>query len=87
MLPVFDQFPQGLLDRFCLTIGRRWFKAGSTSLICLRNKALAQDRVNAYRLFHLYIYRPLEYERVYLPLFKMADTPFHIQGGDILTFF
>ena len=29
------------------------------------------------------IYRPLGYERVYLPLCKVADTPFHIQGGDI----
>ena len=25
-------------------------------------------------------YRPLGYERVYLPLCKVADTPFHIQG-------
>ena len=31
----------------------------------------------------LYIYRPLAYERVYLPLYKVADTPFHIQGDDI----
>ena len=23
--------------------------------------------------------RPLGYERVYLPLYKVADTPFHIQ--------
>ena len=27
--------------------------------------------------------RPLGYERVYLPLYKVADTPFHFQG-DIL---
>ena len=26
-------------------------------------------------------YRPLGYERVYLPLYKVADTPFHIQGA------
>ena len=26
------------------------------------------------------IYRPLGYERVYLPLCQVADTPFHIQG-------
>ena len=31
------------------------------------------------------IYRPLGYERVYLPLYKVADTPFHIQGDDIYT--
>ena len=28
-------------------------------------------------------YRPLGYERVYLPLCKVADTPFHIQGDVI----
>ena len=28
------------------------------------------------------IYRPLGYERVYLPLREVADTPFHIQGDD-----
>ena len=25
----------------------------------------------------------LGYERVYLPLFKVADTPFHIQGDKL----
>ena len=29
-------------------------------------------------------YRPLGYERVYLPLCKVADTPFHIQDLDPL---
>ena len=28
------------------------------------------------------IYSPLRYGRVYLPLYKVADTPFHIQGDD-----
>ena len=27
--------------------------------------------------------RPLGYERLYLPLYKVADTPFHIQRGDL----
>ena len=27
---------------------------------------------------------PLEYERVYLPLCKVADTPFHIQDDDFM---
>ena len=31
-----------------------------------------------------HIYRPLGYVRVYLPLCKVADTPFHIQGDDSL---
>ena len=31
-----------------------------------------------------FIYRPPGYERVYLTLCKVADTPFHIQGDDIL---
>ena len=26
---------------------------------------------------------PLRYERVYLPLYKVAYTPFHIQGNDV----
>ena len=29
------------------------------------------------------IYRHRGYERVYLPLGKVADTPFHIQGDDM----
>ena len=29
----------------------------------------------------LIIYRPLGYERVYLPIYKVADTLSHIQGG------
>ena len=36
---------------------------------------------------HIYMYiykiRPLGYERVYLPLHKVADTLFHIQENDI----
>ena len=27
--------------------------------------------------------RPFVYERVYLPLYKVADTPFYIQGDEI----
>ena len=35
--------------------------------------------------FHtVLIHRPLGYERVYLPLYKVADTPFHIQRDDII---
>ena len=35
--------------------------------------------------FHkiVYVFCNLGYERVYLPLCKVADTPFHIQGDDI----
>ena len=33
-----------------------------------------------------YAYRPLVYERVYLPLCKVADTPFYIQGDDISSY-
>ena len=32
-------------------------------------------------------FRPLGYERVYLSLYKVADTPFHIQRGDLVTIF
>ena len=30
------------------------------------------------------IYPPLWHERVYLALYKLADTPFHVQGNDII---
>ena len=30
-----------------------------------------------------FISRPLGYERVYLPLYKVADTPFHIPGDAV----
>ena len=29
------------------------------------------------------VFRPFGYERVYLPLSKVADTPFHIKGDDL----
>ena len=29
------------------------------------------------------VYRPLGYERVHLPLYKVLETLFHIQGVDI----
>ena len=32
------------------------------------------------------IYRPFEYERVYLPLYQVADTPFRIEGDDMFWF-
>ena len=31
------------------------------------------------------IFRPLGYARVYLPLDKVAATPFHIKGDDFIT--
>ena len=36
-------------------------------------------------LIHCYqnIIRPLGFKRVHLPLYKVAYTPFHIQGDDI----
>ena len=33
---------------------------------------------------HYYVSRPLGFERVYLPLCEVVDTPFHIQENDIL---
>ena len=33
---------------------------------------------------HVHSYRSFGFERVYLPLYKVADTPFHIQRDDIL---
>ena len=37
-------------------------------------------------LVMLRIIRPFGYERVYLPLYKVANTPFHIQGDELLGF-
>ena len=53
---------------------------------------LAAEELRMQILFCLYYftpaereaYRPLGYERVYLPLYKVADTPFHIQRDDIM---
>ena len=33
---------------------------------------------------HYYVSHPPGYERVYLPLCEVVDTPFHIQENDIL---
>ena len=33
---------------------------------------------------HRFTLHPLGYERVYLPLCNVADTPFHIQGDDFV---
>ena len=47
---------QTITDRPCPAIGpQRWLNAGSTLLVCIRNKTLAQHWVKAYNSFHLYI--------------------------------
>ena len=58
MLPVSDPLQQRSFHCFCLAIGTRcWLNTGSMLLIHLRNKALAQHRVNAHKfVFHLSIY-------------------------------
>ena len=33
---------------------------------------------------HQDTFRPLGFERVYLPLYKVADTPFHIKRDDFI---
>ena len=39
---------------------------------------------NMYDRVLIILHRHLGYERVYLPLHKVADTPFHIQERDIV---
>ena len=34
-------------------------------------------------MYRIFINRLLGYERVYLPLYQVADTPHHIQGDDM----
>ena len=41
--------------------------------------------VKEFRMVLFGYFRPLGYERVYLPLCKVADTPFHIRGDDLST--
>ena len=50
---------QAITDRPCPAIGpQRWFNAGSTILVRIMNKTLAQHWVNAYNSFRLYINMP-----------------------------
>ena len=39
------------------------------------------------RIYLRSIIRHLGYERVYLPLYEVADTPFHIQGDELCLLF
>ena len=39
------------------------------------------DQIRTHRVNILFC--PLGYKRVYLPLCKVADTPFHIQGNNL----
>ena len=39
--------------------------------------------VSSYCCFTLHPCRPIGYERVHLPLYKVADAPFHIQEDDV----
>ena len=45
---------------------------------------LIQNIGGAYKFIVYSILHPLEYDRVYLPLCKVADTPCHIQGDVFL---
>ena len=54
-------------------------------LIFVKWKIPSMSSLNIYLWkISLWIYRPLGYQRVYLPLYKVADIPFHIQRDDIL---
>ena len=43
-----------------------------------------KKKIDKNNVVYVFINRHLGYERVYLPLREVADTPFHIQGDDIL---
>ena len=64
---------------------------GSTALLqCPSHKIFSRHRINigwtsSDRRKMVVILRPLGYERVYLPLYKVADTPFYIQRDDLLS--
>ena len=64
------------------TQGGDWRNLTKADLI----KAI-QERLDSNPLRGQYIlssFRPLGHERVYLPLYKVADTPYYIQGDDLL---
>ena len=42
-----------------------------------------RNLMTLFSFFKCDLYRPLGYERVYLSLCKLADTPFHIQGDKL----
>ena len=57
MPPVPQPTSTAITDSLCFAIGTRcWLNAGSTLLVRLGNKALAQNWVNAYNSFFIYIY-------------------------------
>ena len=48
--------------------------------LCTYISILAYHLVANFDIDSSTLNRPLRYERMYLPLYKVADTPFHIQG-------
>ena len=50
--------------------------------LCLFTSSLLYEH-NFHNII-IWVSRPLGYERVYLPLCKVADTPFHIQGHEVM---
>ena len=54
-------------------------------IVCVESDYMPPYYNNCLKIYlvKVCIYRPLGYERVYLPLF-VADTPFHIQEDDLL---
>ena len=55
------------------TLGRRCINVMRMFCVCWREEEIMLGTV-------IWTYRPLGYEKVYLPLYKVTDTPFHIQG-------
>ena len=45
------------------------------------NKKMVHRNNDVSPRFRRYNIRPLGYKKVYLPLYKVADVPFHIQGA------
>ena len=62
----------------------QWGEGGGRGGLKILKKCGGGVLIDSVVSFQL-IYRPLAYGRVYLPFWKMADTPFHIQGDDTVT--
>ena len=59
----------------------QYFTYRDQNIVCYFSHDLRHKRGNQTIMYD--ILRPFVYERVYLSLCEVADTPFHIQGDDL----
>ena len=67
------------------SVGTRFMTTSKPKRLFIRDVSKS-NKITPAKVSREELYRPLGYERVYLPLFKVADTPFHIQGDELYSF-